>query len=460
MLAGLLGHEIGHVVLQHGTRLQRKATLLNILSQALLVGVLIGVATSGNESDGVYDPYGQGSNTKGDLIQGTAAAGAVISELLMRSYSREFEDEADDEGQRLAAAAGFDPDGTRQLMDKMRTFLPQSQEYGYWRTHPFFEDRVRAASAREGLLKIQQPSSASDYRAQIQSSLLNFLEYPKLDEELIPLLKHEALVAWPQGSTADQIRLEQIHALRDSELARKPLSQEWRNVAKVYQEHLDEVRGLTPDSPLIGTLEEDLVQLESRLQEIYPQAVEVFESNIFETEFLKTFASNYPDAKEIADVSLTLGIAYARLGREDQAVEFFLAAMQESPDSPSGKRALAGLRNLTPRIDSLSALEQLASEISDEELRVASETRLTKLASQYEALENGAEYLKKYPDGEQYEMVSSRLNQLADEAYAELVLYQSVGDHVKGIERIQRILTYAPHSPAADRLREQLVLES
>ena len=286
---------------------------------------------AGASPDGVYDPYGQGSNTKGDLIQGTAAAGAVISELLMRSYSREFEDEADDEGQRLAAAAGFDPDGTRQLMDKMRTFLPQSKEYGYWRTHPFFEDRVRAASARESLLKIQQPSSASEYRARIQSSLLNFLEYPKLDEELIPLLKHEALVAWPQGSTADQIRLEQIHALRDSELARKPLSQEWRNVARVYQEHLDEVRELTPDSPLVGTLEEDLVQLESRLQEIYPQAVEVFESNIFETEFLETFASNYPDANEIADVSLTLGIAYARLGREGPGSRVLLGSHAGEP---------------------------------------------------------------------------------------------------------------------------------
>jgi predicted Zn-dependent protease len=460
MLAGLLGHEIGHVVLQHGTRLQRKATLLNILSQALLVGVLIGVASSGGQSDGVYDPYGRSSNTKGDLIQGTAAAGAVISELLMRSYSREFEDEADDEGQRLAAAAGFDPDGTRQLMDKMRTHLPQSKEYGYWRTHPFFEDRVRAATARESLLKIQQASTADQYRAQTQSTLLDFLEYPKLNEDLVPLLKHEALVAWPQGSTADQIRLEQLHLLRDREQERKLLSQEWREVATVYQKHLDEVRSLTPDSPLIGTLETELAGLESQLDEIYPQAAGVLENGIYETEFLETFASNFPDKKEIAEVALALGIAYARLGREDDAVEYFLRTMAESPGSAAGQQALTGLRNLTPRINSLAALEQLATESSDQELRKASEARLAKLASEYEALENGAEYLRRFPDGDHSIPVSNRLNQLADELYAELVLYQSVGDHVKGIDRIQRILTFAPHSPAADRLREQLVLES
>jgi tetratricopeptide (TPR) repeat protein len=345
-------------------------------------------------------------------------------------------------------------------MDKMRTHLPQSKEYGYWRTHPFFEDRVRAATARESLLKIQQASTADQYRAQTQSTLLDFLEYPKLNEDLVPLLKHEALVAWPQGSTADQIRLEQLHLLRDREQERKLLSQEWREVATVYQKHLDEVRSLTPDSPLIGTLETELAGLESQLDEIYPQAAGVLENGIYETEFLETFASNFPDKKEIAEVALALGIAYARLGREDDAVEYFLRTMAESPGSAAGQQALTGLRNLTPRINSLAALEQLATESSDQELRKASEARLAKLASEYEALENGAEYLRRFPDGDHSIPVSNRLNQLADELYAELVLYQSVGDHVKGIDRIQRILTFAPHSPAADRLREQLVLES
>ena len=37
---------------------------------------------------------------------------------------------------------------------------------------------------------------------------------------------------------------------------------------------------------------------------------------------------------------------------------------------------------------------------------------------------------------------------------------QTVGDHVKGIEGIQQILTHAPNSPAAERLRERMVLES
>ena len=50
---------------------------------------------------------GTGASKKGgDLIYGTYAATAVLGELLLRSYSREFEDESDEDGQRWAAAAG------------------------------------------------------------------------------------------------------------------------------------------------------------------------------------------------------------------------------------------------------------------------------------------------------------------------------------------------------------------
>ena len=70
---------------------------------------MIAASQSDNsKQSGPRDPYPTRSQG-GDLIQGTAAAGAVLSELLLRSYSRGFEDESDDEGQRMAAAAGFRP---------------------------------------------------------------------------------------------------------------------------------------------------------------------------------------------------------------------------------------------------------------------------------------------------------------------------------------------------------------
>ena len=121
---------------------------------------------------------------------------------------------------------------------------------------------------------------------------------------------------------------------------------------------------------------------------------------------------------------------------------------------------MRGLQTVTPRLESLGALEQLATESGEPELQNAANQRLQALAPKFENMANGADYLKRFPSGQQADVVNQRINQLADEMYAELVLYQSVGDHVKGIERIQQILTYAPNSPAAVRLREKIVLES
>ncbi len=463
MLAGLLGHEIGHVVLQHGTRMQRRATLLNVLSQALLAGVIIAASQGGGSKESApypRDPYGRTDRGgSGDLIQGTAAAGAVFSELLLRSHSRGFEDEADDEGQRFAAAAGYDPQGTRQLMDKMRTHMPQSKEYGYWRTHPFFEERVQAASVRQQLLKIQEPSSADEYRQRTQKVLLDFLEESDMEPPFVDLLEDRALLAWPQGPAADEIRLTQLHGLREEVEQQKPTSQEWKPVIADYERNLDEVKSLTPDSPLVETLATELEAMEATLRDNYPKAVEIMQGGIYETEFLEAFAVNYPNSPEIPQVSLALGEAYARLGREEDAVSRFLRAWKADPESASGLRARTGLRNVTPRLTSLAALEQLAQESDDSEIRDTATQRLKALASRFEELSNGANYLAEYPEGQHATAVAKRLDQLADELYGELVLYQSVGDHVKGIERIQQILTYAPNSPAAQRLREKMVLE-
>jgi hypothetical protein len=50
------------------------------------------------------------------------------------------------------------------------------------------------------------------------------------------------------------------------------------------------------------------------------------------------------------------------------------------------------------------------------------------------------------------------MNVLADNLYAEVILYQGLGDPVRAVERINKILTNAPLSPAAGKLRDRAVL--
>ncbi len=114
VIAGVLGHEIGHVTGDHGLR-----QLYRSLGVFVLVGLLAG--------------------DTGPILEDVLLEGGV---LLSLSYSRAHERDADQSGLRLADAAGYDPAG---LMKFFR-FLPDSKqtESGWSSTHPASGERIKA----------------------------------------------------------------------------------------------------------------------------------------------------------------------------------------------------------------------------------------------------------------------------------------------------------------------------
>jgi Zn-dependent protease with chaperone function/predicted negative regulator of RcsB-dependent stress response len=465
MLANVLGHEIGHVVHEHYLHMQRRQTLMSVLGNLLVAGVILGESRSNNRStaQAPYDPrVGYQQDNGGNLVQGAAAASLVVSELLLRSYSRDNEDEADKEGQLLAAAAGYSPDGARRLWDLMNSRAPQLKEYGYWQTHPFADVRERAAEARKGTWAVQAKKSADDYRKRTQATLSTYLRQSnkKPDEGVTAYVKQAVLAAWPQGRESDALRLEKLHKRRDDELARPVLSRDYGAVLRLYRKELGQVKGIDPKSDLIAALDGEISDLEAKRKDLYPRAVKVLDGGIYETSFLESFLSNFPEATQVPEVALALGDAYSRLGNRTEAVTQYLKAWDSAPQSSEGKRAATGLRNLAPNLQELAALQQMASQTKDSELKRLADERLAAIAKSYDELKNGAEYLRRYPEGPYVVPVIERLNVLADNLYGEVVLYRSVGDTVKAMERINKILTDAPLSPAAAKLRDQAVLEA
>ncbi len=464
MLAALLGHEIGHVALDHHARMQKKSTLVNVLGQALLVGVM--VAAANDDSRRVRDPYLRPFDpsgrepSEGQVVQGAAAASLVLGELLLRGYSREHEDEADEEGQRWAAAAGFDPAGARRLMERMSLRLPQSKEYGYLQTHPFLDDRARAASARGQYLKTLEPKDDREYRSRTQAALLAFEEKQKgLEPEVIELLEDDALVAWPAGSQAEAIRLARLETSREAEMKKPDVARDYGELLREHRRQRERVAELTPESPFLGRIDTLVTGLEASRAEAYPKARKVLEEGVYETDFLRAFLSNWPDAPEAPRVALALGDAYARLQQTTDAVDQYLAAWRSAPESEFGRRAREGLKILAPNLRELAALQRLAEQEDDAEIRTLAAERLAAEAGKFSELANGADYLHRFPEGEYAGTVSERLETLADKLYNEMVLYRAVGDDAEALERIQAILEHAPLSEAARQLREQAVLE-
>ena len=120
-LAGVLGHEIGHVIARHSAEQLAKAKLTQGLSSAA------GVAT--------YDPDRPGSATG-------AIAAAAIAKLMTLNYGRDDELESDNWAVRFTAQAGYDP---RAMIEVMKILGAQRQGAGgpeFFQTHPNPENRV------------------------------------------------------------------------------------------------------------------------------------------------------------------------------------------------------------------------------------------------------------------------------------------------------------------------------
>lgn len=135
-LAGVLAHEISHVVARHGTR---------ALVRELSLRALISIAT-------------------GDVSGLNQAIGAA-GQLGALRYRRADEEEADRDGFAMLVAARIDPRGMITFLERLREErldLPRGLEY--LSTHPATEDRIAALRQRAAATHIVARRLVPGYR--------------------------------------------------------------------------------------------------------------------------------------------------------------------------------------------------------------------------------------------------------------------------------------------------------
>ena len=128
-LAGVVAHEMSHVVGRHGHKLMKRATIASIFYQAAQVAAVI--LTGGVVGVGLY--YA--------LQYGFFGLGLVLN-LKLLGVSRDYEKEADQLGVQYAWNAGYDPAGFIRFFDKMATKKGYVNGASWFRTHPPFYDRI------------------------------------------------------------------------------------------------------------------------------------------------------------------------------------------------------------------------------------------------------------------------------------------------------------------------------
>lgn len=138
-LAGVLGHEIGHVAARHAAKRQSAATRNSIIGVlgSILSGVLLGDSGFGRVGQQLFS-------------QGT--------QLLTLQYSRSQETEADNLGIQYLRSAGYDPRAMSTVLQSLANqnalearLMGTANRVPAWAsTHPDPASRVRAALSRAG----------------------------------------------------------------------------------------------------------------------------------------------------------------------------------------------------------------------------------------------------------------------------------------------------------------------
>jgi Zn-dependent protease with chaperone function len=128
-LAGVISHEMSHVVARHGHQLMRKATIASIIYQAAQVAAVI--FTGGVAGIGTY--YA--------LQYGFYGLGLTLS-LTLLGVSRDYEQQADQLGIQYAWKAGYDTSGFIRFFDKMATKEGYVNGTSWFRSHPPFYQRM------------------------------------------------------------------------------------------------------------------------------------------------------------------------------------------------------------------------------------------------------------------------------------------------------------------------------
>lgn len=137
-LAAVIGHEVGHVIAEHGNERMSQSTLINMGSQA------VGQVLAANEVP-----------QSGPIM---AAIGLGVQVGVQLPFSRTHESEADVIGLQLMAKSGFDPRQSVNLWQNMDAASGGNRPMELLSTHPAPQTRINN-------LQANMPNAYASYQA-------------------------------------------------------------------------------------------------------------------------------------------------------------------------------------------------------------------------------------------------------------------------------------------------------
>ena len=154
-LAGVMAHEIAHILQKHQARTIAGA---NRASWASLAALAVAVLASQSKS-----------SSSGQMTEAAATAAAAYQVQNMLDYTREHEREADRVGLTLLERAGFDPNGMASFFERLMRANRLNEFKGapsYLRTHPLTTERIADMQDRtpQAVFRAGRAEGSLEYR--------------------------------------------------------------------------------------------------------------------------------------------------------------------------------------------------------------------------------------------------------------------------------------------------------
>jgi predicted Zn-dependent protease len=152
-LAGVVAHEIAHILQKHQARMMAGQTKAQLTSLAALAIALLASRSNSSQASQVTE-----------AAVATAGAVSIQSQI---DYTREHEREADRVGLTLLERAGYDPRGMASFFERMLRANRLNELKGapsYLRTHPLTTERIADMQDRLERLPSRLVPDSFDYR--------------------------------------------------------------------------------------------------------------------------------------------------------------------------------------------------------------------------------------------------------------------------------------------------------
>ena len=164
-LAGVMGHEMGHVILRHGTN---QATKAQVGQGALgILGAVLGNGAAG---------------------QIAAVGGGFLANSVLLKYSRDAESQADLIGTQVLYDLGYDPKAMAEFFDKLAKEHKGTKTEEFFSNHPIPENRVTKVNAEIKKLGPVPPTPRTDSPdfQEVKRIMLSLPEPAKRDTKVAP----------------------------------------------------------------------------------------------------------------------------------------------------------------------------------------------------------------------------------------------------------------------------------